>query len=73
MKFLITEQIPVTHENFEQTKNRFKTNKQSVYKHSIVCSVLKHPFSSQEILVEERIPTGSHKENNALYKWLPCF
>ena len=48
------------------TKNRFKTNIECVYKHSIVCSALKHPFFSQEILGEERLPTGSHEENNAL-------
>ena len=29
-------------------------------------SALKCQFFSQEILVEERLPTGSHEENNAL-------
>ena len=48
------------------TKNRFKTNIECVFKHSIVCSALKRPFFSQEILGEERLHTGSHEENNAL-------
>ena len=37
-----------------------------MFKHSIVCSALKRQFFSQEILDEERIPTGSPEENNAL-------
>ena len=48
------------------TKNRFKINIECVFKHSMVCSVLKRQFFSQEILREERIPTGSHEEKNAL-------
>ena len=48
------------------TKNRFKTNIDCVFKHSIVNSALKRQFFSQEILGEERFPTGSHEENNAL-------
>ena len=48
------------------TKNRFKTNIECVFKHSVVRSALKHPFFLQEILGEERLPTGSHEENNTL-------
>ena len=48
------------------TKNRFKTNIDCVFEHSIVYSALKRQFFSQEILGEERLPTGSHEENNAL-------
>ena len=48
------------------TKNRFKTNIDCVFKHSIVYSALKRQFFSQEILGEERPPTGIHEENNAL-------
>ena len=46
--------------------NRFKANIECVFQHSIVCSALKRQFFSQEILGEERLPTGSHEENNAL-------
>ena len=58
-------------------KNRLKTNIYCIFKHSIVCSALKCQSFSQEILVEERIPTGSHEENNALLDLLgpvlpPC-
>ena len=31
-----------------------------------MCSALKRQFFSQEILGEERLPTGSHEENNAI-------
>ena len=48
------------------TKSRFNTNIDCVFKHSLVCSALKCQFFSQEILGEERLPTGSHEENNAL-------
>ena len=47
-------------------QNRLKTNLECVFKHLIVCSALKRQFFSQEILGEERLPTGSHEENNAL-------
>ena len=48
------------------TQNGFKTNIECVFRHSIVYRALKRPFFSQEILGEERLPTGSHEENNAL-------
>ena len=48
------------------TKNKLKNNIECVFKHSIACSAIKRPFFSQEILVEERIPPGSHEANNAL-------
>ena len=35
--------------------------------------VLKIPIFSPEILDKERIPTGSHEENNALVHILPVF
>ena len=48
------------------TKNRFETNIEYDFKHSIVCSALKRQFFSQEILGEEHIPTGSPEENSTL-------
>ena len=48
------------------TKNKLKNNIECVFKHSIACSAIKRLFFSQEILGEERIPPGSHEENNAL-------
>ena len=48
------------------TKNKLKNNIECVFKHLIACSAIKSLFFSQEILGEERIPPGSHEENNAL-------
>ena len=47
-------------------KIRFKANIESVFQRLIACSASKRPFFSQEILGEERLPTGNHEENNAL-------
>ena len=52
------------------TKNKLKNNIECVFKHSIAYSAIKRLFFSQEILGEERIPPGSHEENNALGKGL---
>ena len=67
-KTLINKHILVVHENFEQTidQKQIKNNTECVYKHSNACSGIKRLFFSQEILGEERIPPGSHEENNAL-------
>ena len=48
------------------TKNKLKNNIECDFKHSIACSAIKRLFLSQEILIEERVPPGSHEENNAL-------
>ena len=48
-------------------KKQIKNNIECVFKHSIA---IKRHFFSLEILGEERIPPGSHEENNALIKWI---
>ena len=56
------------------TKNKLKNNIECVFKHLIACSAIKRQFFSQEIFGEERIPPGSHEENNALkYLILPIY
>ena len=52
------------------TKNRFKTNIECVFKHSIVCSAYNCPFFSREFLGKERLPTGCHEESNTQKKAL---
>ena len=48
------------------TKNKLKNNIEYVFKNSIARSAIERLFFSQEILGGERIPPGSHEENNAL-------
>ena len=46
----------------------FKDPVEYVYKHSNLCKCFKTSIFSQEILGEERMPTGSCEEKNALVK-----
>ena len=48
------------------SQNRLKINMEYVYNVSIVCGLIKTKIFSQEIFHKERIPAGTHKENDAL-------